>query len=130
VAPDTTTITYNGLVFHAPNGWGVNARDRTAYIGVLSAALDTINLRVTTGFSAPIDSLQPVPCNGGAVAVVEAGSQLVGSMAAEFRRWRVSCPNGRVEEHRGWVLPVSKVAIYEQRFDAATAGVVATAEIP
>ena len=71
-----------------------------------------------------------MPCNGGSVAVVESSSQLVGSQGAEFRRWRVTCPDGRAEEHRAWVLPVSKVAIYEQRFDPANAGVVATAEIP
>src|SRR5439155_25536851 len=104
VAPGTTTITFNGIVFHAPNGWGVNAPNSTAYIGVLSAALDTIHLRVTTGFSAPVDSLQPVPCNSGVVSVVESDSRLIGSNPAEFRRWRVTCPDGRVEEHRAWVL--------------------------
>src|SRR5205807_1843628 len=124
-ARGTTTIAYNGLVFHAPSGWGVNARNETAYIGVLNPALDTINLRVTTGFTRPVDSLQPVPCNGGSVAVVESSPQLVGSKAAEFRRWRVTCPDGRAEEHRAWVLPVSEVAIYEQRFDPTNADVVA-----
>ena len=97
---------------------------------MLSAALDTINLRVTTGFSAPVDSLQPVPCNGGVVSVVESDSRLIGSNPAEFRRWRVTCPDGRVEEHRAWVLTASKVGIYEQRFDAANTDVVSTAEIP
>jgi len=53
------------------------------------------------------------------------------ALAAEFRLWKSSCPTGdvKVEEHRAWLLPLSQIAIFEQRHEAEVEAVVATATV-
>lgn len=55
----------------------------------------------------------------------------MGDRTAEFRFWRFSCPEGqiKVEEHRVWYLPESRIGIVEQRHAAEVPDVVATAEV-
>jgi hypothetical protein len=32
---------------------------------------------------------------------------------ADYRVFDVTCQDGRIETHRAWVLPISKIAIFE-----------------
>ena len=83
-----------------------------------------------------IDTLKPAGCpregdpSEPAVSVetVESGLRPVGDRNAEYRLWRVTCATGGAHEHRVWLLPTSKIAIYEQVPDAADADVVASAQ--
>jgi hypothetical protein len=65
------------------------------------------------------------------VQLVESGFAPVGERTAEYRRWDFTCPGGAVkaEEHRVWLLPLSRVAIVEQRHAPEVIDVVATAEV-
>jgi hypothetical protein len=62
---------------------------------------------------------------------VDQGFRPIGDRTAEFRFWRSSCPSGdvKVEDHRAWLLPVSHIAIFEQRHEPEVEGVVATAMV-
>jgi hypothetical protein len=106
-------------------------------VGVLAGSRGDVTLRVETGFVGGIDSLEPKTCLGAPVAaperveLVETGFRQVGDRVADFRFWRASCPAGdiKVEEHRAWLLPVSGIAIYEQRHEPEVEAVVATAQV-
>jgi hypothetical protein len=90
-----------------------------------------------TGYTGTVDALQPPFCLGAeslkaeSVELIESGFAPVGSSTAEFRRWRFTCPDSdlKVEEHRVWLLPVSHVAIVEQRHAPEVDEVVSTAEV-
>lgn len=94
-------------------------------------------MRVETGFNGTIDSLAPTTCLGAPVTVptrvdlIDQGFRPIGDRTAEFRFWRSSCPQGdvKVEEHRAWLLPVSHIAIFEQRHEVEVEAVVATAMV-
>jgi hypothetical protein len=84
-----------------------------------------------------MDSLVPKTCLGAPptpparVDLVDQGFRPVGDRVAEFRLWKSSCPTGdvKVEEHRAWLLPISQIAIFEQRHEAVVEAVVATATV-
>ncbi len=132
-----TTLTFNdAITLHTPQGWGIEVVNDVAFVGMSADPREARNLRIMMRFSEPIASLEPTRCEGGgararptSVALVESGFRPVGVHQAEFRLWRLTCPDGRTEERRAWVLPSSKVAFYEQRHDPANLDVVATAEV-
>lgn len=142
-APAPTTTLPNRIVvgtvtFHAPPSWGSLAgAPGTTYVGVLAGGRGDITLRVETGFAGAIDALAPTTCLGAPVVaparveLVESGFRPVGDKVAEFRFWRSSCPAGdiKVEEHRAWLLPVSGIAIFEQRHEPEVEAVVTTAQV-
>src|SRR5207248_984643 len=83
-------------------------------------------LRVQRNFAGSIDTLKPAGCPREGdpseptvtVETVESGLRPVGDRNAEYRLWRVTCATGGAHEHRVWLLPTSKIAIYEQTLDA------------
>lgn len=131
-------ITFGPITFHTPSDWDkVEAGGTTAYIGVLAGGKGDVNLRVTTDYTGTIDALQPEECLGHdsieptRVDLVESGFAPVGSLTAEYRRWHLTCPRGDVgdESHRVWLLPVSRIAVVEQRHAPEVLDVVTTAEV-
>ncbi len=131
-------ITFGPITFYAPANWGqAGGGATTSYIGVLAGGRGDVNLRVTTGYTGTVDAFRPSECLGAPpeaparVELVESGFAPVGNLTAEYRRWRFDCPNGdiKVEEHGVWLLPVSHIAIVEQRHAPEVADVVATAEV-
>ncbi|MCA1844764.1 MAG: hypothetical protein LC792_16535 [Actinobacteria bacterium] len=108
-----------------------------ALVGVIAGGPGDVMLRVERRFTGSIGSLRPVDCRREgeppapalSVDVLEDGLRPVGGR--RFRHWRVGCPNGRAQEHRAWVLPVSQVAIYEQVADGhpENVDVVTTADV-
>ncbi|HEX7277475.1 MAG TPA: hypothetical protein VF244_08890 [Acidimicrobiales bacterium] len=131
-------ITFGPITFYAPANWGqAGGGATTSYIGVLAGGKGDVNLRVTTGYTGTIDELRPAKCLGAPseaparVELLESGFAPVGNLTAEYRRWRFDCPNAdlKVEEHGVWLLPVSHIAIVEQRHAPEVADVVATAEV-
>ncbi len=150
VAPTTTarpgppptrgpkTITFGPVTFHTPSDWDkADGGATTAYIGVLAGGKGDVNLRVMTGYTGTVDALQPPECLGAPpskptrVELVESGFAPVGDLVAEYRRWQFTCPEGDIgdEEHSAWLLPVSRIAIVEQRHAPEVFDVVATAEV-
>ena len=130
------TVTFGKIVFSVPQDWDIHVDGDTAFVGVLAGGPDDVALRVQRNFAGSIDSLKPAGCpregdpSEPAVSVetVESGLRPVGDRNAEYRLWRVTCATGGAREHRVWLLPTSKIAIYEQVPDAADADVVASAQ--
>jgi hypothetical protein len=131
------TVTFGRIVFSVPQDWGIDAQGDTAFVGVLAGGLDDVALRVQRNFSGSIDSLRPTGCpregdppeRALSVDTVETGFRPVGDRSAEYRLWRVTCATGGAREHRAWLLPTSKIAIYEQVHDSLSPEVVATAKV-
>ncbi len=131
------TIAIGNITFHVPPSWGVDGGPPRAYVGVLAGGRGDVTLRVETGFDGTIDSLAPTRCLGAPVAaparvdLIDQGFRPIGDRTAEFRFWRSSCPQGdlKIEEHRAWLLPISHIAIFEQRHEAEVEAVVATAMV-
>jgi hypothetical protein len=133
------TITFGSVTFQAPATWGIDMQGDTAFVGLLAGASQDVMLRVERNFAGTIDSLKPTTCPregdpaepATAVTTVESGFRPVGSKNAEYRRWRVTCPTVGSHDHRAWLLPISKVAIYEQVSDGhpENVDVVTTAEV-
>ena len=120
-----------------PENWDIDVDGDTAYVGVLAGGPDDVMLRVQGNFTSSIDSLKPTLCpregdppeRAVAVETVESGLRPVGSRKADYRLWRVQCETVGTSDHRAWVLPRSKIAIYEQVFHPANADVVASADV-
>ena len=151
IAPSTTspsppatrgpnTITRNNLTVHAPSGWIAEGSLNYFGFGPVPRPPGTalIALEALFGFSDTVDSLKPVACEAQpgintplpiSVTVVESGFRPVGDRTADYRNWSVICPNGPPEEHRAWLLPQSKIALYERCRMDGLSDVVATAEI-
>lgn len=133
----TRTLTFGRITFLAPKDWDIDVDGDTAYVGVLAGGPQDVALRVQRNASGPIDALKPEGCSrdgdapepATSVATVEQGLRPVGNRNAEYRRWKVTCPGGEVKEHRAWLLPTSRIAIYEQVYDARNAAVVANADV-
>jgi hypothetical protein len=113
------TIVFDGVTLHTPSTWDADVRGNVAYVGLLAGGPADVNLRIVRDFTASTDSLKPTTCNDApgehptSVETVESGFRPVGQRTAEFRLWRAVCAKGP-EEHRAWVLPVSRLAFYEQ----------------
>lgn len=131
------TITFGPVTLYVPAGWDISPGDATtAYVGVLAGGPRDVNLRVITDFAGAIDHLQPSECLESRelalrVEAVESGFAPVGGLTAEYRHWRFTCPGAelRTEDHRAWLLPVSRVAFVEQRHAPEVIDVVTTAEV-
>jgi len=130
------TITFGPITFHVPSAWDIDVRQPdTAYVGVLAGGPADVFLRVMTNYTGTVDALQPTDCLGepttpASTELLESGFAAVGGRTAEYRRWRLSCPEGdlEVEDLRVWLLPISHIAIVEQRPAPEVADVVTTAE--
>ncbi|HUQ63107.1 MAG TPA: DUF6636 domain-containing protein [Acidimicrobiales bacterium] len=134
------TITFGPITFHAPSNWSIltlqGPAERTAaFIGPLAGGPSNLNLRVMIDYTGTVDALQPTECleypieKPTSVELLESGFAPVGSLTAEYRRWRFTCLIHGVEEHRVWLLPASHIAIVEQRHAPEVADVVATADV-
>lgn len=133
-----TTIMFGPVTFYAPSGWDkAEAGSTTAYVGVLAGGKGDVNLRVMLDYAGTVEALQPAQCLGAppadpaSVELIESGFAPVGNLTAEYRRWRFTCPGGdlAVEEHGVWLLPVSRIAIVEQRHAPEVLDVVTTAQV-
>lgn len=113
-------ITFQNITFYAPTTWDIQIIGDSAVVGTLAGGRQSVNLLVRTGFTGSIDTLVPTVCNEfpverpSSVQVSESGFRPVGERSAEFRLWTSTCPTRGLEVHRAWVLPISKIAIYEQ----------------
>jgi hypothetical protein len=118
-------ILFDEVTFHAPLSWDIDREGDTAFVGVLAGGVQDVMLRVERHFEGSIDTLKPRDCpregnppeRAVSVVTVETGFRPVGNRKAEYRLWRVTCATVGVHEHRAWLLPVSKIAIYEQVHD-------------
>jgi hypothetical protein len=92
-----------GPTIHVKKGYAIARLNIAAYDG----SIDDLAPKYCsqTGQSAP--ALTP-----SSVRLLESGFAPVGDRTAEYRRWTAICPNGP-EEHRAWLLPVSKVVFWE-----------------
>lgn len=116
------TVTFGTITFSVPADWDIDVEGDTAFVGVLAGGPDDVMLRVERNFTGSIDSLKPADCpregdpseRAVSVDTTESGLRPVGSKKAEYRLWRVTCKTVGTREHRAWLLPTSKIAIYEQ----------------
>lgn len=130
-------IVFGPITFHAPSTWDIYIGEpaTTAYIGVLAGGPPDVEIRVMTDYTGTVDALQPTDCleyppeTPNNVQLVDSGFAPVGSLSAEYRMWRFSCPRNKTEEHRVWLLPVSHIAIVEQNHRPEVIDVVKTAEV-
>ena len=139
VFPGPKVITFQNITFYAPTNWSIQigGNGNAAVVGVLAGGLGDVNLRVITNFTDSIDALVPTVCNEfpverpSSVEVTESGFRPVGERVAEFRLWTSTCPTRGLEVHRAWLLPASRIAIYEQKAEGhpENVGVVTTAEV-
>ena len=128
---------FANVTMKLPAGWEISATGDTARVGIHAGGPDDINLRLQTHHAGNIESLAPKTCpregnppaSVKSVKAVESGLRPMGSKQAEYRRFAVSCDDGRTEEHQAWLLPISKIAIYEQRADGVNALVVSKMEV-
>ena len=133
----TKTVAFGSITFYVPQEWNIDVDGDTAYVGVLAGGPEDVMLRVQRNFSGPIDALKPSSCprqgdapeRADSVVTADQGLRPVGDRKAEYRLWKVTCPTGGVKEHRAWLLPTSKIAIYEQVYDPRNAAVVANARV-
>lgn len=135
------TVVFGPVTFHIPAAWiTVPEGATTLFIGENAGRTGHANLRVVIDYTGTVDALQPPECQGdgafeakppASVTVLESGFAPVGNVTAEFRKWRISCPESevKVEEHRVWLLPLSRVGIVEQRYGDPVGDIVATAEV-
>jgi len=136
------TFLYGPMTFHIPAEWNAfdDLRDGepVAMIGE-NAGKGAEALRVMLDYSGTVDALKPVECPGSGVAdpappagvdLLESGFAPVGNLQAEFRLWRFTCPllEQPMPEYRAWLLPVSHIAIFGQRYSPVVAAVLATVE--
>jgi hypothetical protein len=139
VSPGPKVITFGNITFYAPTTWDIQigGNGNAAVIGRLAGGLGDVNLMVITNFTDSIDTLVPTECNEypverpSSVKVTESGFRPVGDRSAEFRLWTSTCPTRGLEVHRAWVLPTSRIAIYEQVAEGhpENVSVVTTAEV-
>lgn len=137
VFPGPKAITFKNITFYAPTTWDIQISPTgdSAVVGRLAGGRSDINLLVITGFTGSIDTLAPTVCNEfpverpSSVTVSESGFRPVGERSAEFRQWTSTCPTRGLEVHRAWVLPTSRIAIYEQSAHPENVDVVTTAEV-
>lgn len=132
-------ITFGNITFYAPTYWSGPAeiRGNSAVVGTLAGGRQSVNLLVITNYTDSIDALVPTVCNEFpverplSVEVTESGFRPVGDRTAEFRLWTSTCPTRGLEVHRAWLLPASRIAIYEQTAEGhpENVAVVATAEV-
>lgn len=135
--PGPKVITFQNITFYAPTTWDIQITGDSAVVGVLAGGRGDVNLLVRTGFTGSIDTLVPTGCNEfpverpSSVDVTESGFRPVGDRSAEFRLWTSNCPTRGLEVHRAWVLPTSRIAIYEQVAEGhpENVSVVTTAEV-
>ena len=131
------TVTFGRITFSVPEDWDIYVDGDTAYVGVLAGGSDDATLRVERNATGSIDSLKPSSCPregdpaepAVSVETAERGLSPVGDRNAEYRLWRVTCPGGVKREHRVWLLPTSKIVIYEQVHDPRSADVVRSAKL-
>jgi hypothetical protein len=89
---------------------------------------------VLFGYTLGIDDLSPTKCfrNGkppdSPVTLVGSGLRPIGDRKAEWREWSITC-QGVTEIHDAWLLPLSRVAFYENCHDKRVEDVVATTEV-
>jgi len=139
VFPGPKVITFGNITFYAPTTWDIQigGNGNAAVVGRLAGGLGDVNLRVITNFTDSIDALVPTVCNEfpverpSSVEVTESGFRSVGERVAEFRLWTSTCPTRGLEVHRAWLLPASRIAIYEQKAEGhpENVSVVTTAEV-
>ena len=116
------TVTFGRITFSVPADWGIDIEGDTAFVGVLAGGTDDVMLRVERNFAGSIDSLKPAGCTREgdpperalSVDTAESGLRQVGDKKAEYRLWRVTCSGMGTREHRAWLLPTSRIVIYEQ----------------
>lgn len=134
------TVVVGPVTFHVPANWTSFESGGSTYVGESAGKQGHMNLIVTTDYGGTVDALRHDRCQGDGtheskppanVELIESGFEPVGRATAEFRRWRFACPDSEitVEEHRAWLLPVSRVGIVEQRHVPQVLDVVTTAEV-
>lgn len=134
------TITRNNLTLHAPTGWIAEGSLNYYGVGPVPRPPGTALIAVEAlfGYADTIDSLKPAACEAQPgnnlpkptnVNTVESGFRPVGDRTAEYRNWSVTCPNGTTEGHRAWLLPQSKIALYERCRMDAVGDIIATAQV-
>jgi hypothetical protein len=132
-------VTWENVTFVIPAAWKDNASRGGFAAGpriydYKGYALGRLN--AVSGFDGKIDELAPKAClrtdatsrpeTPSGVVLVESGFAPIGDRTAEYRRWTATCTSG-VEEHRAWVLPVSRIAVYEVCHDNDTVAVASSA---
>ncbi len=118
-------------------------------IGYPAGGSQDLALRYDVAFTGTVDDLKPTLDNGcsrhsppfeasrveDVTASTGSAHRRMGDRTADYRKWLVTCSNdGSVQQHQAWVLPESKVAIYEQHAkphnDAVVAGMYLCASAP
>jgi hypothetical protein len=134
-------VVWENVTFTVPADWKSNATPGNFAAGprlydFRGYALGRLN--GISGFDGSIDDLAPKAClrndNSGnplaptGVSLAETGFAPMGDRTAQFRRWVATCPSG-TEEHRAWVLPISRIALYETCHDDNTVTVAQSAVV-
>lgn len=137
-------ITVGPITFHTPADWDVfpgPSSNRppvtTTFLGVVSDGPNGVYLRVMTAYPDTVESLLPTRCIDDptvaptSVELIDSGFGPVGTLTAEYRKWRFDCPGAahKADEQRVWFLPISQIAIVEQHHTPEILDVVTTAEV-
>ncbi len=139
--PNGRKVTWENVTLTVPADWKTNLSPGNFAAGPRIydfRGYSLARLNGISGFDGSIDDLKPAAClrtdNTSnplvptAVTLVETGFAPVGDRTAQFRRWTATCPAG-MEEHRAWVLPISRIALYEMCHDGNTVTVAQSAMV-
>jgi hypothetical protein len=109
-------VVFENVTFHLPPRWTIAVDGETAIVGMLPVGERDSQLVLTKNFTQSIDDLAPkADCDGGEVVAIDSGFRQLDGATADYREFVVSCPTGRADAHRAWVLPDSNIAIFEDR---------------
>jgi hypothetical protein len=117
-------IVFENVTFHVPPSWNIAVDGEMARMGKLPGGERDSALTITKNFTKSVDDLAPKPeCSGGGqppiaadeVVVLESGLRQLDGATADYRKFVVRCPDWRADVHRAWLLPVSDIAIFENR---------------
>jgi len=129
------TLHYANLSLRAPEGWDTWVEGDQAYVGPLAGGPEDMAFVVERNHEGGIDTLAPSECKqegdapiaATSVKVEAQGLQPIGEKKAEYRMWKVTCADGSERSLRGWLLPISKIAVRELSPHTSTPAVLKSA---
>jgi hypothetical protein len=118
-------VVFENVTFHVPPSWNIAVDGSTAVLGKLPGGERDSQLAVMKNFTKSVDDLAPKPecpvdgkppTAAREVVVLESGLRQLDGATADYRKFVVRCADGLTTyTHRGWVLPDSNIAIFENR---------------
>lgn len=131
-------INFQNITFSVPSAWGLYRDGDHASLGVLAGGPQNVALSLRANFTGTVESLAPTDCyhddgtsiGARSIETMESGlAQMGDGTKADYRQFLIHCADGNSKTHRAWVLPISKIAIYENVGSIETGHVIRNAQV-